>query len=75
MLNEDLRNTMGVVVSYKEERYSGRVYEAKDNMVVETRTGDDSVSLSAPINFVDGMLRDYVNEEVKITISVKIEKV
>ena len=66
---------MGVVISYKEERYSGRVYEAKDNMVVETRTGDDSVSLSAPINFVDGMLRDYVNEEVKITISVKIEKV
>ena len=66
---------MGVVVSYKEERYSGRVYEAKDNMVVETRTGDDSVSLSAPINFVDKMLRDYVNEEVKITISVKIEKV
>jgi len=66
---------MGVVISYKEERYSGRVYEAKDNMVVETRTGEDSVSLSAPINFVDGMLRDYVNEEVKITISVKIEKV
>jgi hypothetical protein len=66
---------MGVVVSYKEERYSGRVYEAKDNMVVETRTGEDSVSLSAPINFVDKMLRDYVNEEVKITISVKIEKV
>jgi hypothetical protein len=49
---------MGVVVSYKEERYSGRVYEAKDNMVVETRTGEDSVSLSAPINFVDKMLRD-----------------
>jgi hypothetical protein len=66
---------MGVVVSYKEEKYSGRVYEAKDNMVVETRTGEDSVSLSAPINFVDKMLRDYVNEEVKITISVKIEKV
>lgn len=66
---------MGVVESYKEERYSGRIYEAKDNMVVETRTGEDSVSLSAPINFVDKMLRDYVNEEVKITISVKIEKV
>ena len=66
---------MGTVVSYKEEKYSGRVYEAKDNMVVETRTGEHSVSLSAPINFVDGMLRDYVNEEVKITISVKIEKV
>lgn len=66
---------MGTVVSYKEEKYSGRVYEAKDNMVVETRTGENSVSLSAPINFVDGMLRDYVNEEVKITISVKIEKV
>lgn len=65
---------MGTVVSYKEEKYSGRVYEAKDNMVVETRTGEDSVSLSAPINFVDGMLRDYVNEEVTIKISIKIEK-
>ena len=75
MLNEDLRNMMGTVVSYKEERYSGRVYEAKDNMAIETRTGPDSVSLSAPIDFIDGMLRDYVNEEVKITISVKIEKV
>lgn len=66
-MGEVLRENWGV--------FSGRVYEAKDNMVVETRTGEDSVSLSAPINFVDGMLRDYVNEEVKITISVKIQKV
>ena len=64
---------MSVVVSYKEERYSGRVFEA-DNMVIETRTGENSVSLSAPINFIDGMLKDYVNNEVKVTISVKIEK-
>jgi hypothetical protein len=54
---------MSVVVSYKEERYSGRVFEAKDNIVIETRTGENSVSLSAPINFIDGMLKDYVNEE------------
>ena len=66
---------MGVVVSYKEERYSGRVYEAKDNMVVETRTGKKSVSLSAPIDFVDGCLRDYVNENVKITITVTVESI
>lgn len=65
---------MGTVLSYKEEKYSGRVYEAKDNMVVETRTGEDSVTLFAPINFVDGMLRDYVDEQVKVTISIKIEK-
>jgi predicted FMN-binding regulatory protein PaiB len=65
---------MGTVVSYKEEKYSGRVYEAKDNMVIETRTGPDSVSLSAPIDFIDSMLSDYVNQEVKVTISVKIEK-
>ena len=66
---------MGITKTFKETEYIGRIYEAKDNMVVETRTGKNSVSLSAPINFVDGMLRDYVNEEVKITISVKIEKV
>ena len=66
---------MGTVVSYKEEKYSGRVYEAKDNMAIETRTGPDSVSLSAPIDFIDSMLSDYVNQEVKVIISVKIEKV
>ena len=66
---------MGTVVSYKEEKYSGRVYEAKDNMVIETRTGEDSVSLSSPIDFIDSMLSDYVNQEVKVIISVKIEKV
>ena len=66
---------MGTVVSYKEEKYSGRVYEAKDNMVIETRTGEDSVSLSSPIDFIDSMLSDYVNQEVKVTINVKIEKV
>ena len=65
---------MGTIVSYKEEKYSGRVYEAKDNMVVETRTGENSVSLSAPIDFIDSMLSDYVNQNVKVTVSVKIEK-
>jgi hypothetical protein len=65
-MGQVLRQTWGV--------YSGRVYEAKDNMVIETRTGENSVSLSAPINFIDGMLKDYVNEEVKVTIDVKIEK-
>ena len=65
---------MGTVLSYKEEKFSGRVYEAKDNMVIETRTGENSVSLSAPIDFIDGMLSDYVNQDVKLTISVKIEK-
>jgi hypothetical protein len=44
-------------------------------MVVETRTGKNSVSLTAPIDFVDGMLKDYVNENVKVTITVQIEKI
>ena len=65
-MGQVLRQTWGV--------YSGRVFEAKDNMAIETRTGENSVSLSAPINFIDGMLKDYVNNEVKVTISVKIEK-
>ena len=66
---------MGEVLREQWGVFLGRVYEAKDNMVVETRTGPDSVSLSAPIDFVDGMLREYVDEEVRITISVKIQKV
>jgi hypothetical protein len=65
---------MGIVNSFKENNYIGRVYEAKDNFVIETRIDDNSVSLSSPIDFVDGMLRDYIDEKVKITISVKIEK-
>ena len=60
---------------FKKEEYSGRVYEAKDNIVIETRTGKKSVSLSAPIDFVDGCLRDYVNENVKITITVTVESI
>jgi hypothetical protein len=65
---------MGQVLREQWGVFSGRVYEAKDNMVIETRTGENSVSLSAPIDFIDGMLSDYVNQDVKVTISVKIEK-
>ncbi len=65
---------MGVVNSFREEKYSGRVYEAKDNIVIETSIDTNSVKLSSPIDLIDGMLRDYIDEEVKITISVKIEK-
>ena len=60
---------------FKKEEYTGRVYEAKDNMVVETRTGKNSVSLSAPVNFLDGCLVDYVDQEVKITITVTVESI
>lgn len=60
---------------FKKEEYTGRVYEAKDNMVVETRTGKNSVSLSAPVDFVDGCLVDYVDQEVKITITVTVESI
>ena len=60
---------------FKKEEYTGRVYEAKDNMVVEKRTGKNSVSLSAPINFVDSCLGEYVNQEVKITITVTVESI
>ena len=57
------------------KEYTGRIYEAKDNMVVETRTGEDSVSISAPIDFVDGCLREFVDKEVKITITVTVENI
>lgn len=66
---------MGTLRLFKTKDYSGRVYEARDNMVVEKRTGPESVSLSAPIDFVDSCLKDYVNTEVKITITVTIEDV
>ena len=65
---------MGITKTFQETEYIGRVYEAKDNMVVETRTGKNSVSLSAPIDFVDKVLKDFVNQEVKVTITVQVEK-
>ena len=65
---------MGVTKTFQETEYIGRIYEAKDNMVVETRTGKNSVSLSAPIDFVDKVLKDFVNQEVKVTITVQVEK-
>jgi hypothetical protein len=65
---------MGITKTFKETEYIGRIYEAKDNMVVETRTGKNSVSLSAPIDFVDKVLKDFVNQEVKVTITVQVEK-
>jgi len=65
---------MGITKTFKETEYIGRIYEAKDNMVVETRTGKNSVSLSAPIDFVDKVLKDFVDQEVKVTITVQVEK-
>lgn len=65
---------MGITKTFQETEYIGRIYEAKDNMVVETRTGENSVSLSAPINFVDKVLKDFVNQEVKVTITIQVER-
>ena len=65
---------MGITKTFQETEYIGRIYEAKDNMVVETRTGKNSISLSAPIDFVDKVLKDFVNQEVKVTITVQVEK-
>lgn len=65
---------MGVTKTFQETEYIGRIFEAKDNMVVETRTGKNSVSLSAPIDFVDKVLKDFVNQEVKVTITVQVER-
>jgi len=65
---------MGITKTFQETEYIGRIYEAKDNMVVETRTGKNSVSLSAPIDFVDKVLKDFVDQEVKVTITVQVEK-
>ena len=65
---------MGITKTFQETEYIGRIYEAKDNMVVETRTGKNSVSLSAPIDFVDKVLKDFVNQEVKVTITIQVER-
>ena len=65
---------MGITKTFQETEYIGRIYEAKDNIVVETRTGKNSVSLSAPIDFVDKVLKDFVNQEVKVTITIQVER-
>ena len=59
----------------KETQYTGKVLEAKDNIIIEKRTGPNSVSISAPVDFVDGVLKDYVGEDVKVTIQINVEKI
>jgi hypothetical protein len=57
----------------KEAEYTGKVLEAKDNIIIEKRTGPNSVSISAPIDFVDGVLKDFKGKEIKTTITIHVE--
>lgn len=56
-------------------KYEGRVYETKDNFVIETTTSQNSVRLNNPSNFIDKKLAEFEGKNVKIEITVKITEI
>lgn len=75
MVDEVFPEFTSIKPNIEDQVYEGTVYQAKDNIVIETRTGPDSVSLAAPIDFIDGTLANYVGDNLKITISISVNKV
>ena len=63
------------IIDYSVKTYNGEIYQAKDNIVIQKRTGKNSVSLSAPVDFVDGLLAKHIGENLEITITVTIKKI
>lgn len=59
----------------KTVEYDGRIFETKDNFVVETSTGQNSVRLNNPSNFIDKALSEFDGKNVKIEITVKITEI
>ena len=64
---------MGIVKTSRTFEYSGKVGEAKDNMTIETKTGKNSVTLYAPVDSVDKMLKDFVGQEVEVSVTIEIK--
>lgn len=70
--------TKRTLLEFKTKEYSGVVKEMKENCVVEYPAKDDgvngirSVVIVAPIDFVDSMLKDYVEQDVTIKVTVEI---
>lgn len=66
---------MRTIKTHKEAEYEGKILQAKDNIIIETPTGPNSVRITAPVDFVDGELAKYEGRKIRATITITIEEV
>jgi len=57
------------------KEYQGRVFEAKDNFLIETVNGENSVRLNNPSNFVDEKLAEFTGKNIKVEITINIVEI
>jgi hypothetical protein len=55
------------------KKYEGRIYEAKENFLVETPIGENSVSIQHIGDFINSILGEFNNRNVEIEVSINIK--
>ena len=64
--------------TFNNKSFSGRVYETKDSVVIEsvisekTETSMKSVRLEDVSNFINAKLKEFIGKEVNVEVSIKI---
>jgi hypothetical protein len=64
--------------TFNNKSFSGRVYETKDSVVIEsvisekTETSIKSVKLEDVSDFINAKLKEFTGKEVNVEISIKI---
>lgn len=55
------------------KKYEGRIYEAKDNFLIETPIGKNTVSIEHIGDFINSILGEFNNRNVEIEVSIKVK--
>jgi len=55
------------------KKYEGRVYEAKDNFLIETAIAENTVSIEHIGDFINSILGEFNNRSVEIEVTIKIK--
>jgi hypothetical protein len=64
--------------TFNSKSFSGRVYETKDSVVIEsvisekTETSMKSVRLEDVSDFINAKLKEFIGKEVNVEVSIKI---
>ena len=64
--------------TFNNKSFSGRVYETKDSVVIEsvvsekTETSMKSVRLEDVSDFINAKLKEFIGKEVNVEVSIKI---
>lgn len=55
------------------KKYEGRIYEAKDDFLVETSISENTVSIQHIGDFINSVLSEFNNRNVEIEVSIKVK--